>query len=134
MDISYIVRSFWLGSSVPDNDTGDEVITEPDLSSSIQELFERAARGESLDGAYDEFSDDSELINTLEDPDFQDPLLKKSYLMNENERINNYVSESSTRKKKRVATNTKSSSSFNQTQSDNTGSKSPDSSSDKEGK
>lgn len=76
-----IVRSIWSDVSIPEHQTSDEVITVPNDSTTIQELFERAARGESLGGSYDEFDDDS-IFDDVHDPDLQDPLLRESMRLN----------------------------------------------------
>lgn len=76
-----IVRSFWSNVPIPEHSTNDEVITVPNDSSTIQELFERAARGESLGGSYDEFEEDS-AFDDVHDPDMQDPLLRQANRLN----------------------------------------------------
>lgn len=78
-----IVKFFW-NNTIPDGaHTSDELITVPEDSPSIQELFERAARGESLGGTYDEFDEDSEIVDRVHDPDLQDPLLREAMLNND---------------------------------------------------
>lgn len=116
-----IIRTIWTGSVIPDHKTSNEVLTEPGMSSSIQELFERAARGESLGGSYDEFEDDSE-FDIIHDPDYQDPLLIKSELLSTNERINDAVTEISTRKKKQSKANIEGSSNSKEGESNKQGS------------
>lgn len=75
------VRSCWTDVPVPEHTTSDEVVTVPNDSSTIQELFERAARGESINGSYDEFEDDS-IFDDVHDPDMQDPLLREANKLN----------------------------------------------------
>lgn len=76
-----IVRSIWSDVPIPEHQTSDEIVTVPNDSTTIQELFERAARGESLGGSYDEFDDDS-IFDDVHDPDLQDPLLRESMRLN----------------------------------------------------
>lgn len=76
-----IVRSVWSNVPVPEHSTSDEVCTIPNDSSTIQELFERAVRGQSLGGSYDEFEDDS-IFDDIHDPDMQDPLLREANRLN----------------------------------------------------
>lgn len=71
------LRNIFSVVPVPEHSTTNEVITVPCDSPSIQELFERAARGESLGGSYDEFDDDS-IFDDIHDPDMQDDLLRES--------------------------------------------------------
>lgn len=83
-----IVRSIWSDVPIPEHRTSDEIVTVPNDSSTIQELFERAARGESLGGGYDEFDDDS-IFDDVHDPDLQDPLLREANRLNVLEDVRN---------------------------------------------
>lgn len=74
------LRNIFSVVEVPEHSTNDEVVTIPGDATTIQELFERAARGESLGGSYDEFEEDS-IFDDIHDPDMQDELLRESVRM-----------------------------------------------------
>lgn len=81
-----IVRNLWIGASIPEHHTSQEILTQPEDAMSISEMFEKAAKGESLNGLYDEFTDDS-YFDTSHDPDMQDPLLREAMHLNEIDNI-----------------------------------------------
>lgn len=80
------IRSLWMPADIPAHSTTDEKITVLQDSMSISELFERAARGESLEGFYDENEEDS-YFDMSHDPDMQDPLLRESLQLEKNEDV-----------------------------------------------
>lgn len=95
-----IIKTFW-NNSIPDGTiTSDEIITVPEDSPSIQELFERAARGESLGGTYDEFDEDSDIVNRVHDPDLQDPLLREAMLQNDLDTLQHGINRLKTKSKR----------------------------------
>ncbi|WGL31336.1 hypothetical protein [Dipodfec virus UOA04_Rod_951] len=98
------IRTIYQSAVVPAHSTTKEVLTVPCDAPSIQELYERAARGEDLGGTYDELEPDSS-FDMIHDPDYQDELLVKSTLMNETERIKGTATKVAS-KRKRAKTDT----------------------------
>lgn len=90
------------------NDTDPISVTIPDETITIEELFTRAAKGESLGpgGDFDDtddldFPEDPSLDDVLGNPDMQDPLLQRSIIENEIHYVNESASRISKKRKSR---------------------------------
>lgn len=92
------LRNIFSVVEVPEHSTNDEVVTIPGDAATIQELFERAARGESLGGSYDEFDEDS-VFDDIHDPDMQDELLRESLRMEQVQSVKDGIDSISHRRK-----------------------------------
>lgn len=96
------IKSFWKPAIVPAHSTSSEKLVQADDSISISEMFERAAKGESLGGAYDEYESDS-FFDMSHDPEMQDPLLREAMqleTLNEIREVKGTKSRSTRGKKK----------------------------------
>ncbi|UNI72391.1 MAG: hypothetical protein [Chaetfec virus UA24_2735] len=99
-----VVKSFWDQIDVPAHSTSDEILTVSDEAISIEELFYRAARGDSLGGADDfDFDDDedSDIDEILHSPEYADPLLQRSLLNNLSDNVADEVSRTIRKRSKK---------------------------------
>lgn len=110
-----LIRGFWDEVPMPEHVPDDVRITADADAPSIQELFVRAAKGESLGGSLGDYDDDdlndnnydesmyggdASLGDILADPDTNDKLYRESVILDASERVKDVVRGSSREKKK----------------------------------